>query len=109
MIDSTRSGIGDAGDQVCAQVGRQHLSTVGDKVLAGRPPHGLGHAALDLPFDLLRVDRLPHVVCTDGAQDAQLACLQVHLHLHCFGDVAVGKVGRAVASQGVEGVVLGAR
>ena len=79
------------------------MTAGGDKVLAGRPTEGLDHAALDLAFDLLRVDRLAHVVDADDAHNVQLAGLHVHLDLDGLGDIAIGKIGRAVTGVGVDG------
>ena len=70
MTGSTKSATSShAGHQIGAQMRGQRTPVLLDEVLHQRPAHRLRHRALDLTLDLLRVDRLAHIVHTHQALD----------------------------------------
>lgn len=99
--------VADGGNQVGAEVWCQHAPIHRDKILARGPAHCLHHGSLDLPLDLLRIDRLADIIGADDVQNVQLAGFAVYLYLDCLGDKAVGKVGDAITGLGIKGGSLG--
>ncbi|GBL17378.1 nicotinate dehydrogenase medium molybdopterin subunit [Chloroflexota bacterium] len=59
-------------------------------------------AAFNLPFHLLRIDGAPHIIGANHIQHVHVAGFNIHLHIHDFGDIAVGNIRVALASLGIQ-------
>ena len=95
---NTRGNILDRGNEVGREAVGHNIAIFLDEVFDQRPAQRLHHAALDLAFHLLGVDRPANVVAQNDIEHPHLAGLGVHFQRHRRGHVAISKVRFGKAS-----------